>query len=107
MSVDGNSVCPGCAALRRFSPIAPRRAGGDGYLHGPRSEGRHVTYMGKPYYPEWLDNLADDVTLEAAAMDGTAVGADDVRSILVAARELYEHQVFNYAGPCGESGFLE
>jgi hypothetical protein len=66
-----------------------------------------MTYMGKPYYPEWLDNLADDVTLEAAAMDGTATGADDVRSILVAARELYEHQVFNYAGPCGESGFLE
>ena len=66
-----------------------------------------MTYMGKPYYPKWLDNLADDVTLEAAAMDGTAIGADDVRSILVAARELYEHQVFNYAGPCGENGFLE
>ncbi len=66
-----------------------------------------MTYMGKPYYPHWLDNLADDVTLEAAAMDGTAIGADDVRSILVTARELYEHQEFNYAGPCGESGFLE
>ncbi len=66
-----------------------------------------MTYMGKPYYPQWLDNLADDVTLEAAAMDGTAIGADDVRSILVTARELYEHQEFNYAGPCGESGFLE
>jgi len=54
-----------------------------------------------------LDNLADDVTLEAAAMDGIASGADDVRSIVVAARQLYEHQEFNYAGPCGESGFLE
>jgi hypothetical protein len=63
--------------------------------------------MGKPYYPSWLDNLADDVTLEAAAMDGTASGAEDVRSILVAARQLYEHQEFNYAGPCGESGFVE
>jgi hypothetical protein len=27
----------------------------------------------------WLENLADDVTLEAAAMDGTARGAEDVR----------------------------
>ena len=66
-----------------------------------------MTYMGKPYYPLWLDNLADDVTLEAAAMDGTARGADDVRFILVKAREQYEHQEFNYAGPCGESGFIE
>ncbi|MDH6280490.1 hypothetical protein [Prescottella agglutinans] len=66
-----------------------------------------MTYMGKPYYPVWLDNLADDVALEAAAMDGTAIGAEDVRSILVSARELYEHQEFNYAGPCGESSFLE
>ena len=23
---------------------------------------RRMTYMGKPYYPSWLDNLADDVT---------------------------------------------
>ncbi|MGB9307636.1 MAG: hypothetical protein WCB92_29335 [Mycobacterium sp.] len=66
-----------------------------------------MTYMGKPYYPSWLDNLADDVTLEAAAMDGTARGADDVRSILAAARQLYDQQKFNYAGPCGERSFLE
>ena len=66
-----------------------------------------MTYMGNPYYPMWLDNLADDVTLEAAAMDGIASGADDVRSIVVAARQLYDHQEFSYAGPCGESGFLE
>jgi hypothetical protein len=66
-----------------------------------------VTYAGKPYYPLWLDNLADDVTLEAAAMDGTARGAEDVRSILVSAREVYEHQEFNYAGPCAQNSFLE
>jgi hypothetical protein len=66
-----------------------------------------VTYMGKPYYPAWLDNLADDVTLEAAAMEGTARGADDVLSILASARQLYDAQEFNYAGPCGEDGFLE
>jgi hypothetical protein len=66
-----------------------------------------MTYMGKPYYPVWLDSLAEDVTLEAAAMDGVAHGADDVRSILVGARECYEHQEFHYAGPCGETSFVE
>ncbi len=66
-----------------------------------------MTYMGKPYYPVWLDNLADDATLEAAAMDGTARGAEDVRSIVVAARELYEDQEFKFAGPVGDYGFLE
>jgi hypothetical protein len=66
-----------------------------------------MTYMGKPYYPLWLDNLAGDVTLEAAAMDGTAQGAEAVRSILVTARQLYDHQEFNYAGPCGENSFVE
>jgi hypothetical protein len=66
-----------------------------------------MTYMGHDYYPQWLDNLADDVTLEAAAMDGTAHGAEDVRSIVVTAKALYENQEFSYAGPCGDNGFLE
>lgn len=66
-----------------------------------------MTYMGKDYYPEWLDHLADDVTLEAPAMDGIAEGADAARAIVVAARELYENQQFSYAGPCGDNGFLE
>ncbi|MUL47330.1 hypothetical protein FZI85_21845 [Mycobacterium sp. CBMA293] len=66
-----------------------------------------MTYMGQPYYPAWLDNLADDVTLEAAAMDGTAHGADAVRTILTKAREQYERQDFNYAGPGGERYFVE
>jgi hypothetical protein len=42
------------------------------------------------YYPEWLDNLDDDVTLEAPAMNGTARGAEAVRAIVVQARKLYE-----------------
>jgi hypothetical protein len=63
--------------------------------------------MGHDYYPQWLDNLADDVTFEAAAMDGTAHGAEDVRSIVLTAKELYENQEFSYAGPCCDNGFLE
>src|ERR1700722_1880888 len=66
-----------------------------------------MTYMGKPYYPVWLDNLADDVIREAAAMDGTAHGADDVRSIVVTARGVYDDQEFNFAGPVGDYGFIE
>ncbi|MBV9722534.1 MAG: hypothetical protein JO082_11550 [Mycobacterium sp.] len=66
-----------------------------------------MTYMGKPYYPEWLDQLADDVTLEASAMDGTARGADDVRTILSSARQLYEQQEFNFVGPCGDNRLVE
>jgi hypothetical protein len=74
-----------------------------------------MTYMGSgdptrrrtDYYPEWLDNLADDVTLEAGALEGTARGADAVRAIVGAARKLYEFQEFNCAGPYGGNGFLE
>jgi hypothetical protein len=66
-----------------------------------------MTYLGKPYYPAWLDRLADDVTLEGAAMEGTALGAETVRSIIVAAREIYEDQKFSFTGPYGDNGFLE
>ncbi|WP_430336081.1 hypothetical protein [Rhodococcus sp. ACT016] len=66
-----------------------------------------MTYMGKPYYPAWLDNLADDVTGEGAAWDGAIQGAEAVHEVVVAAREMYEFQDFHYAGPCGEKTFLE
>jgi hypothetical protein len=59
------------------------------------------------YYPAWLDNLADDVTLEAPAMNGAAQGAEAVRSIVVQARELYEFQDFHFTGDYGDNGFLE
>ena len=59
------------------------------------------------YYPEWLDNLADDVTLEAPAMNGSAHGAEAVRAIVVEARKLYEFQDFNFTGDYGDDGFLE
>jgi hypothetical protein len=65
------------------------------------------TYMGKPYYPAWLGNLADDVTGEGPAWDGAIQGAAAVHEVVVAAKEIYEFQEFHYAGPCGESSFLE
>jgi len=66
-----------------------------------------LTYMGESYYPAWLDNLADDATLEGAAMSGTAHGAEAVRAIVVAARTLYENQAFSFAGDYGDNGFIE
>lgn len=59
------------------------------------------------YYPWWLDNLADDVTGEGAAIQGTIQGSEDVRKVVLAGRELYEHQEFEFAGDYGDNGFLE
>jgi hypothetical protein len=74
-----------------------------------------MTYMGSgepdprlaDYYPAWLDDLADDVTLEGSAMDGFVQGADAVRTVLVAIRTLYDYQNFNFAGPYGDKGWIE
>jgi hypothetical protein len=59
------------------------------------------------YYPVWLDNLADNVTLEGSAMDGFVQGAEPVRTVLVSIRALYDYQEFNSVGPYGENGWIE
>jgi hypothetical protein len=59
------------------------------------------------YYPAWLDNMADDVTVEGSAMDGAVQGADAVRTILITIRSLYDSQKFKFVGPFGEDGLLE
>jgi hypothetical protein len=59
------------------------------------------------YYPEWLNHLADDVTVEGSVLKDVVQGADEVRTILGYARTLYDYQEFNFAGPYGENGFLE
>ena len=59
------------------------------------------------YYPAWLDNLADEVTIEGSLLDGAAQGPEAVRNIVGAIRSFYEHQAFNFAGPYGDDGFLE
>ena len=66
-----------------------------------------MTYLGSPYYPWWLDNLADDVTGEGAAIQGTLQGAEAVRTLVLDARELYEHQELSFFGDYGDNGFLE
>ena len=74
-----------------------------------------MTYMGSgdparrrtDYYPAWLDDLADDVTLEASAMDGAAQGPGDVRSIVLGVKSLYEYQDLNFYGDYGDRYFIE
>src|SRR5262245_22435077 len=59
------------------------------------------------YFPAWINDLAEDVTLEGSAMNGAIQGADAVRTVLLYIRSLYEQQEFNCAGPYGENAFLE
>jgi len=59
------------------------------------------------YRPVWLNNLADDVTIEGSAMNGVAQGSEAVRSIVTFIRTLYDSQEFTFAGPYGENRFLE
>ena len=74
-----------------------------------------TTYLGsgvpsnhrRDYKPEWLDNLADDVTMEGSVLTGIAEGPEAIRAILGVARSLYAYQEFNYVGSYGDNGFVE
>ena len=73
-----------------------------------------ATYLGSGdpaltgYYPAWLDNLADDATVEGSLLDGAVRGAEAVRAVVVGIRELYgDSQEFHFAGPCGDNGWVE
>ena len=74
-----------------------------------------MTYLGSDdpdprladYYPAWLDNLADDVTLEGSMMDGFVQGPEAVRTVLVAIRTLYDYQDFHAVGPFSDHGWFE
>jgi hypothetical protein len=74
-----------------------------------------TTYLGSgdpskrrhDYRPAWLEDLADDVTIEGSVLTGIAEGPTAVRAILGYARRLYEYQEFNFLGPFGDHGFVE
>ena len=59
------------------------------------------------YYPAWVNNIADDATVEGSMLNGAVQGADAVRSIVLTIRSMYEHQEWKSAGPYGDNGFLE
>jgi hypothetical protein len=72
------------------------------YLERGDSAGRFADY-----HPAWVDNLADDVTLEGSMLNGAVQGADAVRALVGGARSLYDRQDFNFAGPWGDNSFIE
>src|SRR3954463_2304810 len=61
----------------------------------------------KDYFPAWVNNMADDATVEGSMLDGVVQGADAVRSVVLTIRSLYEHQEFRFVGSYGKNGFLE
>ena len=61
----------------------------------------------KDYFPAWVNNMADDATVEGSMLNGVVQGGDAVRSVVITIRSMYEHQVFKFAGPYGDNGFLE
>lgn len=59
------------------------------------------------YYPLWLDNMAEDITGEGAAMQGVLHGAESVHKLVTDARKVYENQQFQFTGDYGDNGFIE
>jgi hypothetical protein len=61
----------------------------------------------KDYYPQWLENMADDATVEGSMLDGVVVGAESVRSVVLTIKSLYDRQEFKFVGPYGDNGWIE
>jgi hypothetical protein len=59
------------------------------------------------YLPVWVNNLADDVTLEGSLLNGFVQGPEAVRSIVFCIRKIYERQEVTFAGLYNENIFLE
>ena len=65
------------------------------------------TVTASDYYPVWLNNLADDVTLEGTFILDFLQGPEAVRAVVNCIRKIYERQEFSFAGPFGENLFFE
>ena len=61
----------------------------------------------KDYYPAWVNNMADDATVEGSMLDGVVQGADAVRSVVLTIKSLYDRQEFKFVGPYGDNGWME
>jgi hypothetical protein len=59
------------------------------------------------YYPEWVDKMAPDATVEGSMLDGVVVGGEDVRKVVVTIRSFYDWQEFKFVGPYGDNGWIE
>jgi hypothetical protein len=72
------------------------------YLSRGDPKGRFASY-----HPDWVGRLASDVSLEGSLLDGAVQGADAVRTVIGAARQLYDRQDFTFVGPWGDGSFIE
>jgi hypothetical protein len=61
----------------------------------------------KDYKPEWLNDIAEDATLEGSFMDGVVVGREGLVTVLSKIRGLYEEQIFDSVGPYGKNDWIE
>ena len=61
----------------------------------------------KDYYPEWLNNVAEDATLEGSMVEGVILGPEGLRSVVLKIKSLYERQEFVSVGPYGGNGWIE
>lgn len=71
------------------------------------TENRDPAIKPTRYYPWWLDNLAEDVTGEGAAMQGVLQGAERLYQLVRDARKVYENQQIHFTGDYGDNGFIE
>ncbi len=76
------------------------------------TDDKQATYMchGDPalkdYYPKWLDDVAEDATLEGSMVEGVIVGPERLRTVVLKIKSLYERQEFLSVGPYG-NGWIE
>ena len=61
----------------------------------------------KDYYPAWLENMADDATVEGSMLDGVVVGAESVRSVVLTIKSMYDRQEFKFVGTYDDNGWIE
>jgi len=60
------------------------------------------------YVPAWLDDIAEDATVEGSMLKGAVPGADAVRTIVGTIRQLYgDTQGFHFAGPWHDDIWIE
>jgi hypothetical protein len=59
------------------------------------------------YFPPWLNNMAEDATVEGSMLDGVVVGKEAVQTVVKTIRSLYDWQQFHSVGPYGDNGWIE
>jgi hypothetical protein len=50
------------------------------------------------YYPAWVENMAANATVEGSMLDGVVVGGENVRSVVLTIKSLYDRQEFLSVG---------